>query len=177
MPKEILIEKALEGNQKAYKELFDKYVNNLYRYLRQFSSDSDRVQEWVQKAFIKAFKNLETFHGNSSFATWLFKIAINEMRTDFRNSSNKIHEEFEENFYADENFTNGEFEWQDEMKCLLNDLDEMKKNIFILYEVEGYKHNEIAEILDISESLSKTNLHRTKKILQDKWFKMRGQHD
>lgn len=171
MPKDNLIEKALNGNQKAYKELFDKYVNDLYRYLRQFSNNRDQVEDWVQRAFIKAFRNLNSFRGDSGFCTWLFKIGINEMRTDLRSIANKKHEEYEENLCADNFVDEVQLEWHDEMKWLLKGLDETKKNIFILYEVEGYKHSEIADILNISEALSKTSLHRTKKILKGKLLK------
>ena len=170
MLRDILVDNAKEGNQKAYKELFDENVNNLYRYLRQFSNDRDQVDDWVQRAFIKAFKNILSFHGNSTFRTWLFKIGINEMRSDIRTSSKKSSDEFEENLHGDQIEPENNFEWHEEMKWLLSDLDETKKNIFILYEVEGYKHNEIADMLDISESASKTILHRTRKILQDKWL-------
>ena len=171
MRRDLLVDKAKEGNQKAYKELFDQNVNNLYRYLRQFSNDRDQVEDWVQRAFIKAFKNILSFQGNSTFKTWLFKIGINEMRTDLRTSSKRPNDEFEENIHGDKKEPDNNFEWHEEMKWLLSDLDETKKNIFILFEVEGYKHYEIADLLDISENSSKTILHRTRKILQDKWLK------
>ena len=59
-----------------------------------------------------------------------------------------------------------EFEWEHDMKVILNELEETKRAIFILYEVEGYSHMEISEMLEISESSSRTNLHRARKILQ-----------
>lgn len=169
MLKDSAVENALNGSQRAYKELFDGNVNNLYRYLRQFSNDGDQVEEWVQRAFIKAFKNLNSFEGGSSFRTWLFKIGINEMRTDFRKNSLRTFEDYSESDISDHDDNCNNFEWYDEMKWLLKELDELKKSVFILFEVEGYNHYEIADLLNISVSSSKTILHRTKKNLQERW--------
>ena len=168
-----LIDKAKNGNQKAYKELFEQNVTMLYRYLRQFTNDRDQVEDWVQRAFIKAFNSLNTFRGSSSFKTWLFRIGINEMRSDLRLLPNKNKKEFDDEFQIEIQDDNENFEWQDEMKWLISDLEEIKKSVFILYEVEGYKHFEIAEMLNISESFSKTSLHRAKKILQEKLVESR----
>lgn len=171
MRNDFLVEKAKNGSQKAFKELFELNVNNLYRYLKQFTKDSDKVDDWVQCAFIKAFNNINSFNGNSTFSTWLFRIGINEMRSDFRKFSNKNSIDIEEVNYDNTGYYDNNFEWHDEMKWLLTELDELKKCVFILYEVEEYSHMEISEMLGISESSSKTILHRTKKILQEKWNK------
>ena len=90
------------------------------------------------------------------------------MRSDFRLISNNRTEEFEENNHSE--YDNDDFEWQDEMKWLLSETEDLKKSVFILFEIEGYKHYEIAEMLDISESYSKTTLHRVKKLLKEKWL-------
>ena len=83
-----LIEKALMGNQRAFKTLYDLHVDALYRFLCQFSDQPSQIEEWTQRAFIKAFKKLSQFNQRSSFKTWLFTIGLNEMRTDMRK---KIH--------------------------------------------------------------------------------------
>lgn len=171
MHKEPIVEKAKQGNQKAFRQLFELNAGNLYRFLRKFSKKNDQVEDWVQRAFIQAFKNIETFKGEASFSTWLFKIGINEMKTDLRVQLPKIEPFDEESLYStDQN----NFEWDDKMKWLFEELGEIKKSVFILYEVEGYSHAEISSMLDISENLSRTILHRTKKILKEKWLSERG---
>lgn len=165
-----LIRKVKNGNHKAYKKLFDANFVPLYRYLKQFSKNEDLVQDWTQRAFIKAFYNIGQFNMESRFSTWLFKIAINEMRSDFRSKSYKntisLEEDRPEEPYEQEN----DFEWNQDMKWLIGDLDEIKKSVFILYEVEGYKHSEISEILNISEAQCRTALCRAKKLLREKWL-------
>jgi len=62
-----------------------------------------------------------------------------------------------------------EFEWDETMRVWMQDLDETKRAVFVLYEVEGYSHAEIAEMLGIGESSSRTILSRTKQYLKDRW--------
>jgi RNA polymerase sigma-70 factor (ECF subfamily) len=168
MPSEsALVEKGKMGNQRAFKLLFERNVEKLYRFLRQFTKNSDEVEDWVQRAFIKAFINIDKFQERSKFSTWLIRIGINEMRTDFRKNDlfRSTGDEGEE-IYLQLYLQEQAFEWEHDMKIYLNELEETKRAVFILYEVEGYSHAEISEMLEISESSSRTNLHRAKKLLQ-----------
>lgn len=168
-----LLKEIKLGKRKAYKALYELYADRLYRFLMQFTNDRDTSEEWVQRAFIKAFNNIDSFRMDSKFGTWLFRIALNEMRTDFRKQKEQLsinENEIELNEEIDNNF-----EWEDYMRVLLNDLDDSKKMIFILFEVEGYSHSEIAEMLDISTAVSRTTLSRTKKILQQKILESKGE--
>ena len=162
-----LVAKGKIGNQRAFKLLFENNVDKLYRFLNQFSKNTDEVEDWVQRAFIKAFLNIDKFKGKSKFSTWLIRIGINEMKTDYRKANlfSSTEGENDENplhLYSQE----PAFEWEYDMKIYLDELEDTKRAIFILYEVEGYSHQEISEILEISESSSRTNLHRAKKKLQ-----------
>ena len=80
----IWITEAKGGNQKAFRELYDENVSPLFRFLKQFGSDTDQVEEWVQRAYIKAFAHLDSFDGRSRFSSWLFRLALSEMRMDWR---------------------------------------------------------------------------------------------
>lgn len=162
------IDQAKEGDHKAFKLLYERYVTPLYRFMRQFSSDPDETEEWTQRAFIKAFENLHGFDGRARFSSWLFKLALNEMRMDRRRativpfipSNNDDHgSELEPDL----------LEWRETMRTWLEDLDETKRTVFLLYEVEGYSHAEIASMLEIGESTSRTILSRAKQYLKTKW--------
>jgi len=165
-----LIEKVKSGDGHAFGKLYDAHVWQLYRFLKQFSQDSDQVEEWVQRAFIKAFKNIDAFEGRSKFSSWLIKLGINEMRMDRRQvlvfSLNEMGQ-------ADEATTDtaNEFEWNETMRSLIAKLSDEKKTVFLLHAVEGYSHSEIASTLGITESSSRSILTRTKKILQHEWNK------
>jgi len=166
----VWITKAKEGNQHAFRELYATHADPLYRFLRQFSSDSDQVEEWVQRAFIKAFLHIGSFEGKSRFSSWLFRLGLNEMKMDVRRTQivafTPTEEEQEESDHGAERF-----EWKQLMKMWMDELDETKRGVFILYEVEGYSHAEIASLLGIAESSSRTLLMRAKRYLQDRWNK------
>ena len=166
-----LLVRAKEGDQRAYKSLFDGHVTSLYRFLKQFSSDTDEVEEWTQRAFVKAFQNLSGFDGKSRFSSWLFRIAINEMKSDRRRSGILKFEKLGKEDVASANNEEREFIWNQSMKVWLSELDGLKRAVFVLYEVEGYAHAEIASMLQIGESTSRTVLTRAKQRLRNRLAK------
>lgn len=160
-----LIEKALNGDQTSFKELYDLHVDGLYCFLAQFSESTSQREEWTQRAFIKAFNKLEQFKSNSSFKTWLFTIGLNEMRTDMRT---KIHFEKIEDHHIENEKEDSITEtkvWQHAKKAI-RQLDPEKRIICLLHIAENYNHAEIANILGITEGSSRIILHRAKKELQ-----------
>lgn len=163
----LLVQKVKHGDHKAFHELYNRNVTNLYRFMSQFTGDKDQLEDWVQRAFIKSYENIHKFDGISLYATWLFKIALNEMRMDYRKAGRIFQSSFNEEEHAA--FDEEKFEWDHVMKTWLNEIDEVKRAVFLLYEVEGYSHAEIAEMLNIKESTSRTILTRTKQWLKQKW--------
>jgi RNA polymerase sigma-70 factor (ECF subfamily) len=164
----IWITEAKEGDQRAFRALYAANVTSLFRFLKQFSSRTEEVEEWVQRAFIKAFEHLGSFDGRSRFSSWLFTVALNEMRMDRRRAQTISFVQTDEQHESFESATE-HIDWNDVMKAWLRDLDETKRAVFILYEVEGYSHAEIASMLGIAESSSRTMLSRAKRFLQDRW--------
>ena len=163
------VEKARNGDQRAFRKLYDGHVEPLYRFMRRHSKDAGQVEDWVQRAFIKAYRNIGSFNGVARFSTWLYTIALNEMRTDFRRPNLVI---LEPGPFAEERSTGAQddsFIWEDMMKQWLAELDDSKRMVFVLYEVEGYSHAEIASMLNINEGASRTLLHRARNLLKSRW--------
>jgi len=164
-----LIQQSKEGDHSAFKRLYDMNVVSLFRFMSQFSVSEDQVKDWVQRAFIKAYENLASFEGISLFSTWLFKLALNEMRMDFRRAKIISFIPTEDEVLPAVEDERTAFEWDQTMKRWLDQLDEMKRMVFILYEVEGYSHAEVAGLLQIQESTSRTLLTRTRQFLRKQW--------
>ncbi len=163
-----LVSLARQGDRKAFKQLYERHVNPLFRFLHRFSSNEIELEEWVQRAFIKAFRGIASFDERSRFSSWLFRIAINEMKTDRRRVERPVMLELSDHdALAAE--VEEEFEWKSTMNVLLDELSEAKRMVFILFEVEGYSHAEIAVMLGISEGTSRSALTRTKQHLKRKW--------
>lgn len=163
----ILIEKARQGDRRAFKDIYELHVDALFRFMRQYSRDVSQVEDWVQRAFIKAYRNMSAFKGSSRFATWLFTIALNEMKTDLRRKSVVVFNSDDlKNVDVSDDQTG--FEWEETMRVWFGEMDETKRAVFVLYEVEGYSHSEIAVMLNIAESSSRTLLSRAKNFLRVK---------
>lgn len=161
-----LIRKIKNGDTQAYKALYDANVDFLYRFLKQFRKSDSEVQDLVQRAFIKAYEGLDSFNDRSTFKTWLFRIALNEMRGDARRNSIISFVNSDE---VDDAIGSNEEEtlaWNSTLRSLFEQLDETKRIVFVLYEVEGYSHAEIAVMLHCGESTSRTILARTKQWLR-----------
>jgi len=166
---QIWVNKAKEGNQRAFQKLYDAHVEPLYRFMRQYSKDVPQVEDWVQRAFIKAYNNIASYNATARFSTWLYTIALNEMRTDFRRPNLVVIDSSFSNEAGQHQKEDDSFIWNDIMKMWLDELDESKRMVFLLYEVDGYSHAEIASMLNIGESASRTILHRAKHYLQLRW--------
>ena len=169
----VWIAKAKEGSEKAFRRLYTDHVSPLYRFLKQFSTRDEEVEEWVQRAFMKAFEHLGTFDGRSRFSTWLFTLGINEMKMDRRRAKLVSFIPLDDEADSGEDAPDA-FEWKHTMKAWMVQLDDTKRAVFILYEVEGYTHAEIGAMLGIAESSSRTLLSRAKRYLQVQWTKELG---
>jgi RNA polymerase sigma-70 factor (ECF subfamily) len=163
------ISRAKEGDHRAFRSLYDLHVAPLFRFLRQFANDTSEVEEWVQKAFIKAYEHLDSFDGRAQFSTWLTRLGLNEMKMDRRRSRAVRMVPLDRNEEGPAESEPDDFEWDETMKGWLRDLDETKRAVFILYEIEGYSHAEISELLNIGESTSRTLLSRSKQFLRNRW--------
>lgn len=163
------IDKARAGERTAFKHLYDHHVDSLFRFLRQFSRQEEETEEWVQRAFIKAFRHLDSFDGRSKFGSWLFRIGINEMKNDRRKHQDNIISLRPEDL-PDSPADEEDFVWQSTMYSLLAELGDTQRMVFTLFEVEGYSHAEISNMLDIAESSSRSLLTRAKHHLRRKWI-------
>ena len=163
------IEQGRNGSQRAFHKLYEANVDRLYRFMKQFSKSDMEVEDWVQRAFIKAFNGLQQFRGNAKFSSWLFRIALNEMQSDRRRMNPVEAVGTLDETAKDSTSAHDDFEWNATMKTYLDGLDETKRMVFILYEVEGYSHLEIASMLGVGESTSRTILSRTKQLLKQQW--------
>lgn len=155
------IQRALGGDQLAYKALYERHTLALFRFLNQFTTDREQVVEWVQMAFIKAFNQLHRFEGRSRFSSWLFQIGINEMKQTFRRS-HKEHESIEtKQLYAYSDQRSSPADWIT-LKDRIQRLPERQRMVFLMFEIEGFSHAEIGQVLEIAESSSRSILTRVK---------------
>ena len=135
---------------------------------RYYIKDVHKAEEVMLNGFFKAFTHLGSFKNEGSFEGWLRKIMVREAISFLRQQKNIefLTDEIEVNYDSSNNI-NTEIEVA-EIQQLIDDLPEGYKMVFIMYAIEGYKHQEIAKILNITEGTSKSQLFKARQLLQKK---------
>lgn len=166
-----LVEKAADGNQDAFKELFLKNVSKIHSLCLRISSDTFVAEELTQEVFIKAWEKLKTFKFESKFSSWLHSIAVNQFLMHLR--SEKRRSQNTEEFSKDKNINNPKHinDIRMDIETAIKALPEQAKLVLVLHDIEGYKHNEIAKMMSIETGTSKAHLHRARKILREELSK------
>ena len=166
-----LIQQCAEGDRKAQFELYKSYSKAMFNICYRITNNYNDAEDALQEAFLKAFTHINTFEGKSSFGAWLKRIVVNASLNQVKKKNIQ--------FYSIEDMTfnlSEDGKEQDESNIYLN-IERVKKAIqklpdgyriiFSLYLLEGYDHKEIAEILHITESTSKSQYNRAKRKLKD----------
>jgi RNA polymerase sigma-70 factor (ECF subfamily) len=166
-----LIERCLRGDTLGYKELYVRYSKAMYNTCLRLLNNMAEAEDVLQESFIEAFKNLERFEYRTSFGGWLKQICINRSINQLR--KRKIDwvdmEKTAVYDYADENeIDEAETNMQVEsVKKAIMKLPDGYRTVLNLYLLEGYDHEEMAEILNVAESTTRTQYMRAKqKLLQ-----------
>lgn len=159
-----LIDGCRKHDPKFQRQLYDRYKNAMYNLAYRLVGDFEDAQDVLQEAFIEVFRNLDSFKGESSLGAWIKTILTRKAIKKFRNRIRfEKYEDLPENTLI---------EWETGMdvemleKALLS-LPEGFRTVLVLYEIEGYKHAEIARMLEISEGTSKSQLFYAKKKLKE----------
>jgi RNA polymerase sigma factor (sigma-70 family) len=157
------------GDLKAQEELFKLYYGYVMSIALRFSSCYDNALEIADDSFLKIFRKIETHQIEKEFKAWVRKIVVNTAIDHYRKGKKnnmEISIEAANNEPADESVI--ENLNAEEIIKLINSLPMNYRYTFSLFEIEGYSHNEIALQLGISESTSRSNLTRAKKMLRQK---------
>ncbi len=163
-----LIDEALKGSQQAMYRLYKLYVQAMYNTCIRMVPNQYDAEDIIQESFVKAFNNLHSFRGDSSFGSWLKRIVINQSITFLRKKKQDFLEVdcLELPSDEDEDITSGinPTMIHDSIKTL----PKKARVVLNLYLLEGYRHKEIAKILNITESTSKSQYLRAKQLLREK---------
>lgn len=165
-----LIDGCMAGDQKAQFQIYKLYYKAMYNTSLRIVNDSMEAEDIMQEAFLSAFEKIQTYSGTVSFGAWLKKIVINRS-LDSLSRKKAIFEDIESHIGISDNSQDEikryeEIDTQvDEVKKAIERLPDGYRIILSLYLLEGYDHDEIAEILSISSSTSRSQLSRAKQKL------------
>ncbi|APQ19246.1 RNA polymerase sigma factor [Maribacter hydrothermalis] len=162
-----LIKKATSGNRDAQEGLYKKHAPKMLSVCRQYIKDIHFAEDVMVQGFLKMFNKLDTFKFEGSFEGWLRRIMIRESISYLRKQQFVVYDDevYEKN-QSDEISQSTDLDTE-HIQQLIDALPQGYKMVFVMYTVEGYKHKEIAEMLLITESTSKTQLLKARKLLQE----------
>ncbi|TGD56965.1 RNA polymerase sigma factor [Flavobacterium humi] len=162
-----LIKGCIKQNRKAQEELYHRYKKVLFVLCLKYCSNEAEAEDNLHNAFIDIFTNIRNFNHKGSFEGWIKRITINKAIDSYKRHFQlvPIKDDFTQEIQVDE----GEIDFSlDSILQLIQELPNQYRLVFCLYELDDYSHQEIAEMLSISENTSKSNLHRAKVILKEK---------
>jgi RNA polymerase sigma-70 factor (ECF subfamily) len=165
-----LVRRAQAGDQTAFRDLYHQLAGRVYALCLRLTGDAGAAEERTQDVFVRAWDKLRSFRGESAFSSWLHRLAVNvvmnERRTTFRRERRVAPVATPEAFAA---------AGEEPMMGLNMDLEgaiaalpEGAREVFVLYDIEGYSHAEIADLTGIAEGTSKAQLFRARRLLREK---------
>jgi RNA polymerase sigma-70 factor (ECF subfamily) len=166
-----LVRRAQQGESDAFATLFYSHKPRIYSVCLRMTNNTAEAEDLTQDAFLQVFRKLNTFRGDSALSTWLYRIAVNTVLMHFRKKSLR-QISLDEPLNQDAKTVRREYGSKDDrlvgsvdriaLARAIRELPAGYRTIFLLHEIEGYEHQEIAQLLDCSVGNSKSQLHKAK---------------
>jgi RNA polymerase sigma-70 factor, ECF subfamily len=168
------VAQAAAGDRGAFERLYRHHVNRVFSLCARMVGDRARAEELTQDVFVRAWEKLHLFRGESSFATWLHRLTVNVV-LNARKSDGRSRSRFEENddesggMDAHTGIVGSPLSPGDllDLEDAMTRLPPGARRVFVLHDVEGYKHEEIAEMLGVTSGATKAQLHRARLLLRE----------
>ncbi len=170
------IERAKQGDAEAFEVLYNLHKRRVYSLCLRMTANTAEAEDLTQEAFLQLFRKIGTFRGESAFSTWLHRMAVNVVLMHLRKKGLPVVS-LEEATEGDEDTPKKDFGAEDPVLSgsvdrlrLQNAVDRLPpgyRSIFVLHDVEGYEHNEIATMVGCSIGNSKSQLHKARMKLRE----------
>jgi RNA polymerase sigma-70 factor (ECF subfamily) len=165
---------AAAGDRRAFERLYRTHVNRVFALCARMSGDRTLAEELTQDVFVRCWERLGSFRGESAFGTWLFRLGVNVV-LNARKSASRDRARFGTG--SDEHDDDDAPAWDPaappvtpgiavDLESAIAGLPPGARRVFTLHDVEGYRHEEIAEMLGITSGGSKAQLHRARLLLR-----------
>lgn len=164
-----LAARAQAGDARAFEELYREHVGHVYALCLRMTRNKTMAEDLTQEAFLRAWRKINSFRGDSAFSTWMHRLTVNlvltQLRSDTRRNARvtvtddlqpyeKPGREKRPGLAAD-------------IEAAVGKLPERARAVFILHDIEGYRHDEIAGMMGIATGTTKAQLHRARRMLRE----------
>lgn len=164
-----LVQKCRDGDASSYKKLYQHYAKAMYNTSLRIVNNAAEAEDVLQESFMDAFNNLNAFENRSSFGAWLKQIVVNKSINHLKKRKLlmvEADENLAEQYMDDAGVDEHEIEWKvQQVKHAISQLPAGYRTVLSLYLLEGYDHEEIAQILGVAESTTRTQYIRAKQKL------------
>ena len=160
---------AAAGDRRAFERLYRMHLNRVFSLCMRMAADRARAEELTQDVFVRAWEKLGSFRGESAFTTWLHRLAVNVVlnarKTDGRDRTRygSLEDEGGDDFAAPAVAPPG---MRMDLEAAIAKLPPGARKVFVLHDVEGFKHEEIAEMFGVTVGACKAQLHRARMLLR-----------
>ena len=159
---------AAAGDRRAFERLYRAHVDRVYSLCARMTADRGQAEELTQDVFVRAWEKLALFRGESSFGTWLHRLAVNvvlnQLKSDGRQRKRVMDDDGAGAVLPARPGTPGD---RMDLEKAIASLPPGARRVFVLHDVEGFRHEEIAEQLGITSGGSKAQLHRARLLLRE----------
>ena len=173
-----LTQAAANGNMMAFEEIYNRHHRRVYSICLRMLQNATEAEDLTQDVFIQLHRKIGSFRGDSAFTTWLHRLTVNQVLMHFRKRNVKFEKTTEEGetpvqiVGGTENPLKMPVVDKIAIENAIQQLPDGYRNVFVLHDVEGYEHEEVARILGCSVGTSKSQLHKARlklrKLLQKK---------
>lgn len=164
-----LIDRARQRDQQAFAVLYRRHLGRVYAICRRMAGNAPLAEELTQTVFVKAWQKLDLFRGDSAFGSWLHRLTVNTVLTEFRTTRRREARVFgtDDPAALENPATPPRPGLRLDLEQAITGLPPRARIVFVLHDVEGYKHEEIAALLDLETGTTKAQLHRARQLLQE----------
>ena len=163
-----LVRRAASGDVEAYEQLYRQHVARVHGLCLRMTRDRSEAEELVQDVFVRVWEKLASFRGGSAFSTWLHRVTVNTVIERMRAQGRwRDRHDAAADPDALPDATFAQLEGADiDLERAVARLPTRARLVFVLHDVEGHKHREIAELTGIAVGTSKAHLHRARELLR-----------
>ena len=164
-----LVKRAKDGDQEAFRALYDTNVDRIFRLCFRMVGDETLAREFTQDAFVRVWEVLHQFRGDAAFSTWLHSIAVSVVLNGLRkvDRHRKRERSLEDAGSLGEESKGVDPLVADRLNEAGDGLPEIYRTVFLMYDLEGFRHGEIAETLGVAVGTSKARLFRARELLRE----------
>lgn len=164
-----LVDRARGGDLDAFERLYRDHVGRVHAVCLRMTADRGLAEELTQEVFVRVWQRLGSFRGDAAFSTWLHRVAVNEVLGHRRSRSRRPegHAEPEEPDAERLRIAPPEPGAAVDLERAIGALPERARQVFVLHDVEGHTHEEIADLADMAVGTSKAHLSRARRMLRE----------